>query len=102
MTKKIGKITFFHFPTHIYFVYMDYYCFRFVSVAPFQPRWRGLMHIFTGETWIVFAIMLIISSIAWFTYGNILPEASVHRSFAQCFLNSWSVFLGMDMYGWVS
>lgn len=70
-----------------------YFC-RFVPVAPYRARWKGLLYIFQVETWAAVGIMLIVSSVTWLIFGNLLPEAPAMRNMIECLLNTWAVFLG--------
>lgn len=68
----------------------------FVPLAMNRPHWEGLIKIFETQTWLVFAFILLVSGLAWFSFGLFPPEDVHHRYFALSFLNSLSVFLGVS------
>lgn len=71
---------------------------RFVFVAPLQPPWLGMLTIFEYTTWIVSCLILLISALAWYSFGHATTEKKPHKRFMLCSLNSLSVFLGISSH----
>lgn len=67
-------------------------------VAPLQPPWLGLITIFEYTTWIASCLILLISSLAWYSFGHATPEKIPHKRFVLCSLNSLSVSLGISSH----
>lgn len=68
----------------------------FVAPAPFLPRWEGLITIFLPMTWLVFALILMLSGLSWYFFGTFPPEDSAHKKVVMSCMNSFSVFIGVS------
>lgn len=76
------------------FYLQDFYTF-YVKKAELAPRWMGLISIFESNTWAAFAVVLVISWIAWFILGNVSQEPHQHRLILLTFMNVFAVSLGV-------
>lgn len=68
----------------------------FVAPAALLPRWKGLVSIFLPMTWLVFALILMLSGLSWYFFGKYPPEDSAHKKIAMSCMNSFSVFIGVS------
>lgn len=68
----------------------------FVAPAALLPRWKGLVSIFLPMTWLVFALILMLSGLSWYFFGKFPPEDSAHKKVVMSCMNSFSVFIGVS------
>ncbi|XP_070509008.1 probable glutamate receptor [Chironomus tepperi] len=73
----------------------DYYRF-FVPKAPIEPRWKGLINIYSSDIWYAVLTTFIISWILWFIFGIFSLESYQHRQFILISLNVLCIFLGIS------
>ncbi|KAL7024532.1 hypothetical protein ACKWTF_013089 [Chironomus riparius] len=88
------------YDTHEDFAYTDYYLqdyYRFfVPKAPIEPRWKGLINIYSSDIWYAVLTTFIIAWIFWFIFGIFSLESYQHRQFILICLNVLCVFLGIS------
>lgn len=82
-------------PTEFYL--QDYYTW-FVDLAPYEPRWKGLIFIFKFDAWSAIGVLLIVCWLSWLTFGYFTNESMYHRETTTTFLNSFAVFLGVSAH----
>lgn len=70
--------------------------FRYTALAPLEAPWKGLITIFEPNTWLLFLIILFVSSFTWLLLGRAMPEQLPHKQIVMCALNTWAVFLGVS------
>ena len=79
------------------FYLQDYYTW-FVDLAPYEPRWKGLIFIFKPYAWTALGCIIIISWLAWLSFGYLTNESIYHQQTTTTFLNSFAVFLGVSAH----
>lgn len=57
-----------------------------------------MLAIFEYWTWIIFCLILIISTLAWYLLGHATLEARPMKQLGLCALNVWAVVLGHSIY----
>lgn len=77
------------------FYLQDYYTF-YVTLAPFEARWKGLVTIFKENTWYAFGVVLLVSWGFWYLLGYCSNEPAQHSQLVLTFLNVFSVSLGVS------
>lgn len=55
-----------------------------------------MLGIFEEETWALSIIILIVSGMSWYFFGQKTPEKLAHKDGVLCMLNSWCVFIGVS------
>jgi hypothetical protein len=87
---------------HAVFAATDYYLEDiytfFVPKAPYAPRWKGLIKIFTPELWYAALTVFIVSWIVWFFLGLFTTEFSQHHQPMIVFLHVLAVTFGISIH----
>ena len=81
------------------FYLQDFYTF-YVQNAVLEPRWVGLVTIFTTRSWAAFGVVLILSWLFWHILGIISGESLHHRQIVLTFMNVLAVSLGVSANNW--